>query len=296
MLIFVVIPVLSSTLTIQAGAPELSQLLAYRATGPRNLTVIRTQEKPGVIIEDIKFDAIAKNKQGQAYRVYPKTSQGLCAGILFVHWYEPNSPLSNRTQFLEEAEGLARRGVVSLLVSTMWSDPSWFISRKSAEDYPNSLQQTIELRHALDILLAQPNVDPKRIGYVGHDFGAVFGATLAGVDNRPKTFVFIAGVGRYFDWYKLGAADGIPTGKVLNKYLSDFVPLDPVNALKSAKASVLFQFGEDDFYTPRDNFIEFYQAAPNPKRINTYLSMHEMNAWIIKTDRDAWLGDQLELQ
>ena len=45
------------------------------------------------------------------------------AAVLFVHWYEPGSADSNRTQFLSQALELAREGVVSLLPETMWSEP-----------------------------------------------------------------------------------------------------------------------------------------------------------------------------
>ena len=45
-----------------------------------------------------------------------------------------------------------------------------------------------DLRRALDVLLAQPGVDPKRIAYVGHDFGAMYGAVLAGVDRRVSVW------------------------------------------------------------------------------------------------------------
>jgi dienelactone hydrolase len=294
-LICVCISSLSMKSACQAGPPDLAQLLSYHAEKPVNLSVVGTQEKSDVIIRDIVFDSIAGQKQTQAYVVLPKTAVKPCAGILFVHWYEPKSSYSNRTEFLNEAVELAGRGAVSLLISTMWSDPRWFNERKSAEDYQNSIRQTIELRRALDVLLVQPNVDPERIGYVGHDFGAMFGATMAGADFRPKAYVLIAGVGRYFDWYEFGAADGIPQGEALAKYRSELASIDPINALKTSKASFFFQFGEDDFYTPRDNFTEFYNAAPEPKRIATYPSNHEMAAGNIKQDRDAWLATQLGL-
>ncbi len=42
-----------------------------------------------------------------------------------------------------------------------------------------------------------------------------------------------------------------------------------------------------------DNFIEFYKAAPDSKRIATYSSGHAMDAEIIRHDRDAWLAEQL---
>src|SRR4051794_20527841 len=56
------------------------------------------------------------------------------AAILYVHWYEPESPDSNRTQFHDEAVELAKRGAVSLLIETMWSDRDWFLKRTQADD------------------------------------------------------------------------------------------------------------------------------------------------------------------
>jgi len=38
------------------------------------------------------------------------------AAIAYVHWYEPESRDSNRSQFVEEAKELARAGAVCLLV------------------------------------------------------------------------------------------------------------------------------------------------------------------------------------
>jgi hypothetical protein len=71
--------------------------------------------------------------------------------------------------------------------------------------------------------------------------------------------------------------------------------LDPVHALKTAKGAFFFQFGEIDRYTPQDNYVEFHKAAPEPKRIATYQSGHEMDAKTIIMDREAWLIVQLGL-
>ena len=51
------------------------------------------------------------------------------AAILFVHWYEPESRDSNRSQFVEEAKELAREGAACLLIETLWSDLDFFIKR-----------------------------------------------------------------------------------------------------------------------------------------------------------------------
>src|SRR4051812_7142595 len=55
--------------------------------------------------------------------------------VLFLHWYEPPRPTSNRTEFLAEAIELAQSGVVSLLVDTPWTKENWFPTRDAAHDY-----------------------------------------------------------------------------------------------------------------------------------------------------------------
>src|SRR5262245_11158350 len=49
--------------------------------------------------------------------------------VLFVHWYEPPRPTSNRTEFLAEAVELASSGVTSLLIDTPWTAERWFPTR-----------------------------------------------------------------------------------------------------------------------------------------------------------------------
>src|SRR5690606_32172995 len=124
-----------------------------------------------------------------AYLIIP-AGEGRFPGIVYVHWYEGGNPTSNRTQFVDEAVWLAESdGVMSLLIETMWSDPNWYRTRKLEGDYDDAIRQVIELRRALDVLLAQPQIDPERIVYVGHDFGAMYGSLMAAVDHRPKAYV-----------------------------------------------------------------------------------------------------------
>ena len=277
------------------AAAQLDQLLAYDSSKPLDVKVVGTEKKGDVQVEDITFGSVAGNEPVQAYLVRPASGSGPFAGVLFVHWFAPPDPTSNRTQFLNEAEALARRGVVSLLVSTFWSDEKRYMSRKWETDFQNSVNQAKDLRRALDVLLAQPGVDPQRIGYVGHDYGAMFGALVAAVDPRPKANVHIAGTARFSDWYLFGSSTGVPKGDALKSFKEQMGPIEPVNAIAKAKGAFFFQFGEADHYTPRKDFIDVYMAAPEPKRIATYPSKHEMNEDIIRHDRTVWLSEQLGL-
>lgn len=286
---------LASMGTATGEAATLEEELAYDAAKPLDVKAVGTEKKSGVTIQDVTFGSVAGNPPIQAYIVRPESGSGPFAGVLFVHWYEPGNPTSNRTQYLQEAQELARRGTVSLLVSTFWSEASRYKSRKWEDDYQNSLNQAKDLRRALDVLLAQPGVDAKRIAYVGHDYGAMFGSMVAGVDPRPKAYVLISGAARFPDWYLFGSATGVPEGEALAKFNEQFKLIDPVSTIAKTKAATFFQFGELDNYTPRDNFLEFYNAAPSPKRIATYPSKHAMDAEIIRYDRDTWLAEQLGL-
>ena len=121
--------------------------------------------------------------------------------ILFLHWYEPPRPTSNRTEFLAEAVELAGSGVISLLVDTPWTKENWFPTRDAAKDFEFTQQMTKDVRRAIDVLMAQPGIDKSRIAVVGHDFGAMWGAVAVAEDPRVTHFVYMAGTRSFTDWY-----------------------------------------------------------------------------------------------
>ncbi|AII54372.1 dienelactone hydrolase family protein [Hymenobacter sp. APR13] len=281
-----------------AGAAPLTELLAYPAA-PVQLNVLSTTLANGVQVQDVTFASVAGQLPVQAYVVRPAgpVPAGKLAGVLFVHWYEPSRPTSNRTQFLDEAQELARRGTVSLLVSTFWSDSSRYQRRRWQDDYQNTLHQARDLRRGLDVLLAQPGVDAARIGLVGHDYGALFATLVAAVDGRARAHVHIAGTARFADWYVLGLGRRVPHGPDSAAYRRQLLPLEPPTVLPGTRAqAVFYQLGENDFYTPRASFLEFYQLCGAPrKRLATYPARHGMDAPIIRVDRLEWLGRELAL-
>ena len=175
-------------LLLLLAAPALFE---YNSGASLDVRTVSTDMRVNVQIRDITF-ANASGGRTAAYLVSPE-KPGHSAGVLFVHWYEPESKDSNRTQFLEQAVELASSGTVSLLIATMWSQPDWFAKRTRSDDFANSVKQVKELRRALDVLLATPGVDRRCIAYVGHDFGAMYGAVLAGVDRRVKAWALQSG-------------------------------------------------------------------------------------------------------
>lgn len=259
--------------------------LDYTSKAPLSLRQISAAE-----VRDITYINAAGTRT-RAYLVSPP-GKAKCAGVLFVHWYEGGAPTSNRTQFLGEALMLAEKGTISLLIETMWTPADWFVERDPARDYDSSVAQVKELRRALDVLLAQSRVDPQRVAYVGHDFGAMYGAVMAGVDKRPKAWALQAGTASFSDWFLLyPKVDGESKQKVIDR----LAPLDPVKHIAAAApAPVLFQFATEDRFVPEAKAKQFFDAALEPKQILWYKCGHEMNEKA-RNDRVAWLTEKLAL-
>jgi len=273
---------------------EISTVFAYDQNAPLDIKDVGSETRGDVVIRDITFTSPGTEKPISAYLIAPSASGTDYAGVLYVHWYEPKAKTSNRTQFVDEAVKMAEKGTVSLLVSTMWSDPQWFNVRKQAGDYQDVINQVVALRRGLDVLLSQPGVNPKRIAYVGHDFGAMYGSVMAGTETRVQSYVLIAGTPRFYDWFVFNNA---LEGDKLTAYQAQIGAVDPMKMIVGVKdAAFFFQFGEDDGYVPRETAIEFYMAAPDPKRLATYTSGHDMEHDIIQTDRMDWLSERLGLK
>ena len=227
---------------------------------------------------------------GELFR--PESEESLAA-ILYVHWYEPESPDSNRSQFVEEAKELARGGAVCLLIETLWSDPDFFIKRTQADDVQNSMEEVVNIRHAMDLLLSQPNVDPARFAYVGHDFGGMYGVLAGSLDQRPKHYVIMAATPRFPDWYLY-----LPKleGEARATFIQQMAEIDPiVHVPNLAPADIFFQFGTDDPHVPQERANEFFAAAREPKEMKWYESGHGLNE-AATSDRKAWLKEKLELK
>ena len=171
---------------------------------------------------------------------------------------------------------MAHSGAACLLVETLWSDPDFFLKRTQAEDIQNSLEELVNIRRAMDLLLSQPGVDAGRFALVGHDFGAMYGVLAGSVDRRPTHYVAMAATPRFPDWYLYSPQ---LEGELREEFIRQFSPLDPISHIHSLSPSpVLFQFGTDDPHVPRERAQEFFAAAGEPREIRWYEAGHGLNS------------------
>jgi hypothetical protein len=269
-------------MTFEQAAPYF----AYDATLPldiREVAPARTQD--GITIREISYDT-ATGRRGVAYLVLPP-GDGPFAACMFLHAEGAGS--MSKDEFLDEAVELAKRNVVSLLPSRYF--PAMVIPSDWQSDRQKVVDQVVESRRGIDILLSQKGVDPARLGYVGHDYGAMSGALLAAVDKRIKTEVFLSFNPRWGDWffinYNLADQEG---------YLKGMQGIDPLSGLaRVAPSTVFLQYGAEDGFNPAEVVATVAKAMPKAK-----LTSYPNVAWSIdcpeaRADRLAWLVDHLGL-
>jgi dienelactone hydrolase len=286
----IALTLVAGTWAAMAAQPAAS-MFTYDRRKPFNVTVTGTEPRGAAVVTDLTYDRLTSGTRG-AYLVTPATAPASRRpGVLFVHWYEPPNPTSSRKEFLEDALALAADGVTSLLVDTMWSDPAWFQARDPESDFGHSIEQVKELRRALDLLASRPGVDGTRLIYVGHDFGAMYGALAAGAETgRLKAFVFMAGTQSFSDWFLLWPKRDEATRAQI---VARLAPLDPVRHLPLVgSVPKLFQFASADRFVSKAAAEALVASAKEPREVKWYDAPHALNAEATR-DRVAWIRSQV---
>lgn len=291
---------MATTLTalLLAAAPALagSEHFAYDPKAPLDAVTAGVETRGDVMIQDLSY-ASPKGGRVPVYLVVP-SGKGPFAAVVWGHWYWENSPMKSRRQFLDEAVVLARSGVVSLLTDGPVARAGYVPDRTqmNAKQFDDLVQQVVDMRRGADLLLARPEVDPRRLAFVGHSYNATVGAILAGVDRRFKAFVLMAGAlsdevdfrsaeyRRYRE--KVGPAKW-------DAFVAEHRWVDPgPYVAHAAPAAVFLQFAtREDFLTP-ERAKQYAANVSEPKRFKSYDAPHALNAEA-RRDRLAFLAEML---
>ena len=261
---------------------------------PPTFEIVGAETRDGVLIRDIRLAPPPGGDAAgpiEAYLVEPEILDARTSrpGLLFAHWFDTDAPNGNRTEYLDEAADWARRhraaAVLPQLTFPWAGDPTG-----SAADAERIVAEVTRLRRCLDLVLARPAVDPARLGVVGHDFGGMHASLLATVDRRARSYVLVAAVPRWADWF----LPFWPIEEDRIDYLRAMRPLDPIeHVAAAAPARILFQFGRHDFYIAPMTGREFARAAGDTAELKAYDAEHEMVLPEILADRTTFLEHQL---
>jgi predicted esterase len=275
----------SATTTTTSTIPSLeqrAQLLAYDEFAPLGLVERKAKSQGGAEVVDVVFDA--GDRKVSAFLVRPRGKPA--AAVLWAHWFGEEAN-TNRTEFLPDAVALAKDGVVSLMPQGLfpWQEQ---VSEDASIDRQLAIDQIVQLRRGLDLLQKEAGDVP--IGFVGHDYGAMYGAGLV-ADKRPQAYVLMAPDATFSNWFIKYFVRGASKPELDEA----FAPLDPVNNVgDAAPAAILFQFAKSDRYVPYYVADKLTEAAGDQAESKSYESGHELNDAAQK-DRLAWLREQLGL-
>lgn len=287
--------------TPPAAPPPKPVSFEYDARQPLDIQDRVIGETPELTIHDVTY-ASANHQRVSAYLVVPK-GKGPFAAVLFGHWGG-----GSRTEFIPEAKFYARAGAVSLLPDYPWDRSEPYRRSTNHFDKPEVdrdvyAQAVIDLRRGMDLLLARKDVDPKRTAYVGHSYGAQWGAILTAVDRRMRGSILMAGAGGLDD-VLLKSSDpelvelrkALPPG-MLEAYVRGIGEIDARRFVgKAAPIPVLMQFARYEEHFDKASADAYAAALSEPKKVLWYDTGHDLNDPQSLRDRYAWLVERVGLK
>jgi len=275
---------------------EAEKLFNYNRRRPLAITRqalttrLSAQELRGVTVESITY-ASPKGGEVPALLVVPKR-RGPFPGVIVQHGLP-----STKEHFLPVGIDLARTGAVAILIDAPFNRPQQGTIRGdlsgTPKDRDEQIQLIVDLRRAVDLLIARPDVDADRLAYVGISYGAAMGGLLAGVKDRIKAYVLTVGDGGLVSHFT-GPNDPQPppslSAEDWQRWLAAMRPIEPINFIGQATpAALLFQAGTKDELVPPEDARRYQQAARQPKEVRWYEAGHELNCTARK-DMMAWLA------
>ena len=295
--ILIAIPL--ATLAALAQDAAVLHNFDYDQKAPLNIKELGVEHRGNIEVHDISY-ASPKSGVVPAYLVVPK-GKGPFAAVIWGHWYWENSAMRNRKEFLEEAVALAHAGVVSLLTDGPIARPGHVEDKTplNEQQITDLIQQIVDMRRGADLLLARPDVDPKRLAYVGHSYDASVGGFLSGIDKRFKAFVLMAG--GLSDEQDFKSKEGQDYrqkvgAEKFDAFVAKYSWLDPGKFVSHAAPAVVFlQYGSQEKFLNPERARGYFSIVSEPKQFKEYDAPHSLNAEA-RRDRIAFLTTQLSLK
>jgi acetyl esterase/lipase len=220
------------TITIWAASQE-----AFKYDKPLPLDVHQHEValRDGVRIVLLNI-AVASNVRADCLLVAPERVKAKTGAIVWMH-------SGGFFEQIPDAILLAQAGAISLLIDPIV--PDW---RAAPETWHSSMvQAVISVRRGVDLLLERSDVDPQRLAYVGHSYGALMGVDAAATDRRFRAAVFevgLPGMSVHIRTAQIPFATEIRKrlGSQLDSALSRIEPLDAIHYVNGlAPTALLFQ-------------------------------------------------------
>jgi dienelactone hydrolase len=220
----------------------------------------------------------------------PVNRSGQRPGVVYVQGF-PGFARGGPT--VAAAQLLAEHGAVVIVIDLPIVRRAGPPIQFTAQDRAEQIQLIKDLQRAVDVLLAQPNVDPERIGFIGHSYGGAMGALFVGIERRIKAAVLMAADGGIVTHFMSSVSGMSCTTR--NAWLRAMVPIESIRFIAFAPpTALLLQNGRLDPATLPANATVLHEATPDPSTILWYDAGHGLNQQAV-TDRYNWLHERIGL-
>jgi dienelactone hydrolase len=276
-------------LAVKLSAADLSAF-AYDKTLPLDIQEQEMAVRSGIRVARLSY-AVAPAVRADCLLVTPSQSTAKTGAIVWMH-------SSGYFEQLPDAMLLAQAGAVSLLVNPI--APDW--GAPAATWHQPMVQAVVSIRRGVDLLLQRTDIDPQRIGYVGHSYGAMIGADAVSAARRFHAAVFevgLPGMSVHIRTAPIAFALDLRAklGPQLDSALSMIEPLDAIHYVGAlAPTALLFQSAHFDPGVPDEQAKAFFDAASEPKTLKWYDTAHDVLDIAAISDRARFLASHLKLK
>jgi uncharacterized protein len=287
------------TSSAASSGEVITALFVYDRRQPLAMTTQQSREEAdGITVASITY-ASPKGGEVPALVVLPP-GRGPFPGVIVQHGMP-----DTKEGMLPTGIDLARTGAAAVLIDAPFNRPQQGRVRSdpltfTPKDREEQIQLIVDLRRAIDVLAARPEVDTARLAYVGVSYGAAMGGLLAGVEDRLMAYVLAVGDGGLVSHFTGPDDANRPEvqsfpAEQREQWLQAMRPIEPINFVgQAAPAALLFQAGRHDELIPRQDTRRWYQAASQPKQLRWYDAGHFLNC-AARRDMMAWLARHIRI-
>ena len=281
------------TLTDAPAPASALTAFAYDRAAAYDPAVLPIGTAPGVEIHALSF--LSPRGTGRATgRLFVPEGAGPFAGILLMHGMPGNA-----AQMTTYAALLARHGSVVVALDAPFAQRAGEPLRFTEADSAEQVQLMTDLQRAVDLLVARPDVDASRLGYVGISYGGAMGALFVGIERRLKTGILVVADGGLVSHFT-GPEDGGPfpglTCAQWRRWLESMIPIEPIKYVGFASPTpLLLQSGRQDNLVPPPDAERLHAAARDPKTVQWYEAGHSLGVTAARA-RSFWLQEHLGMR
>jgi uncharacterized protein len=265
----------------------------YRASLPLDVQVASTTRSGGYDLIDLTYASPAGGRV-PAF-LYVPAGKGPFPALIAQHGLPGSRNSVSRT-----ANAFASAGVVVLAITAPFGRPDasaregpiTLTPRDSAEQ----VQLIQDLRRGVDLLASRPDVDPKRIGYIGYSYGGAMGGLVVAAESRLVAAVLAVGDGGLVTHFTGPEDENGPLASMpapaRDAWLNAMRPIEPIRFIGRSRVPLLLQSGRQDQLVPPADAERYQAAAGEPKTIKWYDAGHGLTAEA-SADAARWLARYL---